>query len=317
MLREDLAKKHTVAFFRDSGDLVEKVLTAAAGFPRSPMEPEEKIDEKVDHSPDVGPLRWWQKHAKLIIAAIVVSVGLALVGGFLIYRKTRPNGPPPPPQPPIRREPWSARFTKAEKLDEHWDYPKGVWSTEAGDSFKANNQDEALVVKGQRMGIPKDLNGEVFDDFNASFKIRLKSKETRAAWVLRAQPDRLGGYLFELVHEGPDLTMYFWLYEKGSKRGDPLAKRTVRFGEWRDSQSFLIDVTVKANQFDYEITFDDDKRAGTSTVGNEWKPNFQVHPSNARWPTGTVGFISTDDTSVMRVEFIHVYPEAKASSSPL
>jgi hypothetical protein len=223
-----------------------------------------------------------------------------LFAAWKVYRKERAI-----PSAGEHFNEWVANFTKAEKLDDHWDYPRGMWSLEAGESVNKDPEDQALLVKGQQMGIPKDLNGEYFRNFTASFRIRFKSGGTRAAWVLRAQPDRQSGYLFELVQEGANLTMYFWIYEKGAKKGNPLKKELIPFGELREGKWLLIFVEVTDNRFDYEITFGDDNPDPRSNAGYVVKPTFQDNPANVRWPQGTIGFLVTDDTSVMRVEYVY------------
>src|SRR6185437_220636 len=200
---------------------------------------------------------------------------------------------------------WTANFTNAEKLSDNWDYQPGMWSLEPGEGVDKDPDNRALLVRGQQMGIPNDLNGDFFRNFSASFKIRFKNGGTRAGWVLRAQPDRLGGYLFELVQEGANLTMYFWIYEDGRKKGNPLGKELIPFGDLRKSKSLLIVVDVKDNRFDYEITFGDDNPDPRGNAGYQVKPTFQDNPANVRWPQGTIGFLVTDDSSVMRVEYVY------------
>lgn len=312
-LRQYLSKKHQIDTFDDCAQLTVAVAVAVANLKLPPPLPEPPPGPG-PIGPTGGERPFWKKHLKLTIgAAAVVVFALMSFAAYKIYRAYWPTvrvGPIVNP-PKIRVNDWEARFTKSEKLDDHWHYPKGMWSTEPGDLVNINNDDEALLVKGQEMGIPSDLNGEVFDDFSASFKIRFKSGGTRAAWVLRAQPDRAGGYLFELVQEGADLNLYFWIYEQGRKKGHPLKKKPIPFGEVHEYNPLFIDVVVKGNKFEHSIVFGNDIEPDKPPAGYEVTEDFQDDPSNVRWPWGTIGFLVTDDTSVMRVEYVSVSPEPK------
>jgi hypothetical protein len=239
-----------------------------------------------------------------------VSVLLVSLAYGIVYWHKKPEIKPPI----VRLNDWSARFNKAEKLEEHWQYPKGFWSTEAGELSDSNQDDQALLVRGQEMGIPSDLDGKVFRNFRAVFKVRFKTGAERAAWVLRAQPDRAGGYLFELVREGPNLFLYSWIYERQQK-GEKLGQYLVPFGKLRETKSLSIDVVVDDYKFNYNIKFADDQpdgqnRLGEPTSGEMVVKNLEIKddPDNVRWPFGTIGFLVTDDKSVMRVESIYVYP---------
>jgi hypothetical protein len=185
----------------------------------------------------------------------------------------------------------------------------GAGNDNANQSDTKNAQDDlALLVRGQQMGIPKDLDGKVFCNFRSTFKVRFKNGGSRAAWVLRAQPDKAGGYLFELVQEGADLYLYGWVYD-GRKKAETLgSKQKIPFGQLRETKALFIDVEVKDNVFSYEITFEDDQPDEDSNVGQKVNAEFKDNPSKVRWPCGAVGFMVTDDVSVMRVESIYVYP---------
>lgn len=293
-LRERLSQDHVVSFFTDCNDLATKVSVAASHFPKN-QEPESVPSPAVPLAPTPRPWKWY---AKLSTGAILAFFVLGLFAAVMVYRKGAVTSGEHFNQ-------WAANFTNAEKLNDHWDYPPGMWSLEPGEGVDKDPDNRALLVKGQQMGIPNDLNGDFFRNFSASFKIRFKSGGTRAAWVLRAQPDRLGGYLFELVQEGANLTMYFWIYEDGRKKGNPLGKELVPFGDLRESKSLLIVVDVKDNRFDYEITFGENPPDPQGNAGFQVKPTFQDNPANVRWPQGTIGFLVTDDSSVMRVEYVY------------
>jgi hypothetical protein len=193
-------------------------------------------------------------------------------------------------------------------LDEHWNYPKGKWSTEPGDDVELEPNDEALLVKGPEMGIPSDLGGEVFYDFRASFKIRFKQGGTRAAWVLRAQNDRMAGYLFELVRDETNLTLYGWVYERG-QRVRQLTSHSIPFGELRETNPLFIEAVVKGNELNHTIRLGDDQFDPESpkNVGNELTAPFKDGSGEPQWPYGTIGFLVTDDTSVMVVEYVNIY----------
>jgi Domain of unknown function (DUF4062) len=298
-LRRNLANNHMVSFFKNCEEFPNVVKDA--------------ISKALDDSLDEPSI--WERYAKLIIGIIAVVFVLALFIAYqMFYRKKSVDGPPignGNAQPKERVNEWTADFTKAEKLDDHWHYPKGMWSTEPGELVNLNKDDEALLVKGQEMGIPSDLNGEVFCDFRAVFEIRFKTGGTSAAWVLRAQPDRASGYLFELVQEGADLTFRFWIYEHGKKQGHPLKSQPISSGKLSESNSLYIDVVVTGNKFDYVITFGDDEPDENTKVGYPVKVDFLDDPSNVRWPCGTIGFLMTDDTSVMRVESVSIEPHPK------
>lgn len=307
-LRQYLSKKHLIDSFDDCAQLTVAVAVAVANLKPPPSllpGPEPPGPEPPD------PLTFWERHPKLIIGAASVVFALMLFIAYKIYRAYWPTVTIVE-QPRIRVNDWEAQFTKSEKLDDHWSYPKGAWSTEPGELVNKEKTDEALLVKGQEMGIPSDLNGEVFDDFRAIFKIRFKSGGTRAAWVLRAQPDRAGGYLFELVQAGDDLTLYFWIYEQGRKKGDhPRGKQSIPFKELHEYNSLVIDVVVKGNKFEHIIAYGNDAEPRKPPAGYKVPANFQDDPANVRWLWGTIGFLVTDDTSVMRVEYVSVYPEPK------
>ncbi len=295
-LRADLSKRHWTAEFGDPVELSLAVVTAANSFRRR---------------------RFVKRLAKVITGSVVVIV-LAAVVWFLYPYLNRSNDEPPVNNSnvgapvDIRFNDWTARFTKSEKLEEHWIYPK-LWSTEPGELAATNSDDEALLVKGQEMGIPNDLGGKQFKNFRAVFKIRFKSGSEKAAWVLRAQADRAGGYLFQLAPDGNRLYLSGWIYDRKQK-GESLGTHPVPFGRFRESKSLTIDVVVEDNRFNYNITFVDDQpqeqiepdepQSGDLVVKNlEFKDN----PNKVLWPLGTIGFKLTDDTSVMRVESVHVY----------
>lgn len=242
-----------------------------------------------------------------MLAAAVAVVALA-GASYLAYRYYWHREPEPPP-PPARADDWEARFNKAEPLDEHWLYPKGVWGTEPGDEVPEGvPNDEALLVKGREMGIPIDLGGEAFYDFTASFKIRFKPGTTRVAWVLRAQADRAGGYLFELVQNGVELTLYGWVYELG-KKARPLRSHSIPFGELSETSPLFIEVVAKGNEFNHTLRLGNDLRDPIPNEGRTVNASFKDGSGKGRWPYGVIGFVGTDDASVMKVEYVKVYVE--------
>ena len=296
-LRNHLTKTHSINFFNDPGELAEAVLTSVAGFPRSetaPIETPARTEIAKPISPAARP--FWKTHAKLILGIAATLLSLFIV--CVIYVTSAPRE---------RVNNWSALFTKAEKLDDHWRYPKGMWATEPGDSIDLDKDDEALLVKGQEMGIPMDLDGKVFYNFWAEFKVRFKPGATKGAWVLRAQPDRASGYLFELGQEGSNLFLSGWIYEQKTK-AESLGRHLLPFGLLRESQTLFVSVKVEDNKFNYAITFDDDEGDDGPNVGRKEIVHFQDEPSGLRWPHGTIGFLETDDSSVMRVEYVYIYP---------
>ena len=261
---------------------------------------------------------FWKRHAtKLILGVLAV----ALVAAFAAYKIWIPSKPTKTASPTESFNDWSDPFTKAQKLEDHWQYPKGIWTTEPGEratnkveGLPVDNDDEALLVRGQEMGIPSDLGGKVFRNFRAVFRVRFKNGGQRIAWVLRAQPDRAGGYIFELVREGGHLFLYSWIYEQKQKTEQLGSKKEIPFGKFRESQSWLIDVIVQDNKFDYNIKFSDDLGNDPNELapksGEAVVKNLEItdDPNNIRWPWGTIGFLVTDDSSVMRVESVYVYP---------
>ncbi len=296
-LRERLSKRHWIEEFVDCPELKEAVLIAANRVRRK---------------------RWWRKYAKVIFGAVALVglvVTLLFAYSYWVKRPGRPieNKSEAGLNDIVRLNDWAARFIKSEKLEEHWTYPKEFWSTEPGEMAATNTDDEALLVRGQEMGIPNDLDGKQFQNFRALFKIRFKNGSEKAAWVLRAQPDQKGGYLFQLEQEGTTLFLSGWIYDRKQK-GESLGKYPVRFGKIRESKSLTIDVVAQENSFSYDIKFGDDQpdkqidpeepNSGAFVVQNL---RFEDHPNHVRWPLGTIGFKSTDDTSVMRVEYVYVY----------
>lgn len=304
-LRVELSKKHWTAEFGDPVELSLAVVTAANQFEDTPAWRR-------------AIRRFWKGHAKAIIG-IAVFLVLAALAVLLFAQLIKPR------QPPLWVNDWAARFNTSEKLEKHWTFPEGLWRTEPGELAdnkqlaenkelaEDNENDEALLVKGQEMGIPNDLDGKQFQDFRAVFKIRFKSGSEKAAWVLRAQADRKGGYLFQLAPDGNRLFLSGWIYDQEHK-GESLGSHPVPFGKFRETKSLTIDVVVQANSFSYDIKFVDDQpdkqidpgepKSGKLVVENlEFKDN----PNNVRWPLGTIGFMLTDDTSVMRVEYVYVY----------
>ncbi len=287
-LRRSLSKKLMVGFFKNLKEFTEKV--------------EKAVSETLDDS--AHKRKFWERYAKLILCLAIAFV-LALFTAYRIYLAYWPRE---------YINDWAARFTKAENLDDHWDYPKGMWSTEPGQMVGTNKDDEALLVKGQEMGVPNDLGDKVFYDFKASFKVRFKGDSIRMAWVLRAQRDKASGYLFELRQEDADLFLYGWIYERKHEVESLGKKRipfNIPFGELRESKGLRVNVSVVDNKFDYVITFEDDKPDGKSIAGQPFVVDFKDDPSNVRWPWGTIGFLVRGTGDVMRVEYVYVYPLPK------
>jgi hypothetical protein len=301
-LRQYLSKKYVIDSFDDCAQLTVAVAVAVARLklpsppPKPPPGPEPP-----------GPLRFWERYRR-----IALGIAASLLILFIAYGIYRIYWPPVPTEicPRERVKEWRAFIIKAEKLDDFWEYPKGMWTTEPGDSPDLYKDDEALLVKGREMGVPRDLDGKTFYNFynfKASFRVRFKSGGTRGAWVLRAQQDKASGYLFELAQEGANLFLYGWIYEQ-NRKGETLGRELLPFKLLQESQTLFVDVTVVDNRFDYEITFDDDKAPNAPGVAEPDKRHFQDDPSAVRWRCGTLGFLETDDTSVMRIEEVHIYP---------
>ncbi|MDT5268339.1 MAG: hypothetical protein QOH49_525 [Acidobacteriota bacterium] len=264
--------------------------------------------------------RFWKRGRWRIAAAAVVLAAVTFIG-YQVYLSYRPAE---------RRNPWSAIFNKSEKLNEHWDYPKDSWTTVPGEGtvidpdtqeminsgqkvdVTVNKDDEALLVKGREMGVPGDLGGKVFYDFKADFKVRFKSGSVKGAWVLRAQRDRQSGYLFELTQEGESLFLSGWIYERGQK-GENLGREKLPFSLLRETQSISVDVTAKGNQFLYKLTYEDIESDDNRAEGSPLDYSFKDDPKNVRWTWGTFGLLIPDDTSVMLIEYLYIYPLPRAT----
>ena len=300
-LRSHLTKEHTVAFFRDPGELAEAVLTAVAGFPRSDKSAVAKAETTGVEHPIIppAPVPFWKRHIRLILG-VIIAVLVVSLSAYLIRRSSQPVAQPAPPE---RVNSWEARFTK--KLDDQWQYPKDAWDTEPGEVTVGDKDALALLVKGRGMGIPRDLGDQVFYDFRAVFKIRFK-QGIGAAWVLRAQPDRQSGYLFEINKRGATLYLSGWVYD-GNQRGKNLADEALPFKCCEITQGLLIQAIVRNNRIEYTITFEDD-REDLSQAGDDVTPKFLIGESDFHWRWGTFGFLGTEDGSVMKVESLSINP---------
>jgi len=295
-LRHELSQRHVVGFFRDANELTTKVSVAVSRVGRGQVDLRAEPIHVAPTPP--GPTRrswrWYVAAAVTMLVLILLSYGLKIA-----YQSRRSE---PPPE---RLNQWDARFTK--KLDDQWVFPRGVWDTEDGEATRADKDAQALLVKGSEMGIPNDLGDEAFYNFSAVFTIHFK-EGIGAAWVLRAQPDRKSGYLFEIDKRGASLFLTGWIYDGGQKR-KKLREELLPFVCCGSGQGLLVEVTVKDNKFDYQITFQDETNDDPKSQAGEFVYcTFQVGASDYHWKWGTFGFLGNENGSVTKVESLSIRP---------
>jgi MinD-like ATPase involved in chromosome partitioning or flagellar assembly len=270
-------------------------------------------------------LRRW-----LIRAVVASSMLILLLSVYLLGFQREPTlimlGIWPNPY----STPWSDEFLIGTANNEPnaklWDYPKGQWKIVRGEGLSSD--DGALLVEGDSWGVLNNLGANAFYDFTAEFKVGFQ-QGTRAAWVIRAQPDKQRGYVFELERRGEVLYLSGWAYLGDDKRplprlwfGNPesghnqlpspseLGNQLPLYGPFYMVDAFYIEATVKDFEFQYCITLHTGMMPAAKddrpSVGNEYCVSFTDEGRFFRY--GNMGILETDANSQMRVEFWRASP---------
>ncbi|HJQ30961.1 MAG TPA: DUF4062 domain-containing protein [Pyrinomonadaceae bacterium] len=296
-LRKGLKTDHLVKFFNNRQELEAEVNYAVAAIADKLGGKKEPPPEQ---QPPPTPVRppFWKRHAKLLLAAAALVAVIVPTAAYLLK---------PIYLPPAYPKERIYDFPISYNLRENWDVPE-AWRLDAGEG---DERDGALLVKSTRMGMPKDLDGKVFYDFKAEFKVRF-IEGSRVAWVLRAQPDGQSGYLFEIECRGGTQHIGGWVLEN-NQRGRALYhdKDVLNFSRCCDPKDALkVVVTATGYEFNYDFKFqtDEDSPHAYDEETNARPDDVKFEDGNSTFRRGSFGLSETDDVSVMKVEHLYLYP---------
>lgn len=349
-LRQSLATKHQVGFFKNSDDLTKRVMAAVArfvdekgktageetqtdgggqgsedvnvGVPRSldvTMEAGD-ISEVVSPTADETPLptpakpRLW-KWFGLAASSLVV---LGLVLAWIIRGSGGDPLPNKPDEYPTEKK-YDFLISEKDALGEMWNLNPGKWDLKKSEGEGEDQNDGALLIKGNQMATPKDLGPKVFYDYQADFKVRFESGD-KAAWVLRAQPDAQSGYLFELRKAKGTVFINGWILKNNRTLGPPLpGGKTLRYStccQPTDALSVvasIIDTPADGTHIKCHFAMESD--FGHSTEDTFKTDEAEIIDSEYTFKSGSVGLLVTDGiternstNSVMRVEYVYLTP---------
>ncbi|HKQ73601.1 MAG TPA: toll/interleukin-1 receptor domain-containing protein [Blastocatellia bacterium] len=190
----------------------------------------------------------------------------------------------------------------------YWDYPEGRWKI-IHDSTSEEQHAGVLLVNGPSWGGRNDLgHGEALFNFWVRFWVNFNTG-SKAGWVLRAQQDKMRGYVFELEKRGSELFLNGWVYtDKGkAPMGNTPDNRLRLSGPFSAEDYFEITATVENYRFQHALVIKsskitDDKGKLRENVN---KPPYIVTPfddSNETFPFGNVGFFAPSGNDQILVD---------------
>lgn len=324
-LRDELCRDKTVRFFRNHNDLATQVsVTVAKRFPviEPDTDPPPPGPSPTPQPPQPSSQPWWRKQYALAALALIVFVSFAYI--ISKYWMSGKSTTQELEEYPTKRD-YDFYLWEKDRLSERWDFPPGQWSLEKGEG--ENEDDAALLVKGNQMGIPKDLGNKVFRNYRAEFKVLFKEGD-KVAWVLRAQSDKQSGYLFELRREYGKLFIKGWILKNNQLAGDLPGDKPLEYSVkcCKPTDGLRVVVNVLGTDFDYEITFERGDEEDTEEGGTSAKAVFV--DSSATFKAGSFGLLVTDGitpwatspATVMKVEYVSLTPlpsgQSAAGASP-
>jgi len=230
-------------------------------------------------------------------------------------RKVTP--PPPPPAFPGWEEDFIIDQLPAVWNATQWDYPRDQWGVERGEGDSPS--DYALLVRGSGVGLRKVESS----DFRLQFRARLVSGK-KIAWLIRAQPDKIGGYVFELEQRGPILdekgrthcNYYLNGYlRRSNAHMQPLGEpKHVPLLDCCSSKqdAFEFCIQVRGSRFHHTLRHFSKEVLCEATVGDAVTLGFE--DGAGTFDRGAVGFLQTDPGGVTKIE--HVYVSALSGNTP-
>jgi hypothetical protein len=297
----------------------------------------------------VPPIPWprWL----LVLAALVLTAC-----GLAYYRYTHPPKQRLAMPALFKGREWSDFFMTQQALSDNWDPPPG-WEVRPvalpqppGDpninvapmpGVTPASTKGALIVAGDKMGTPHDKNHTfiALDDFDAEFKVRFEQGAKRISWVLRAQPDREGGYLFELENRDDKLYLSGCVYDGNQTVGclDDTGKRrwlqpTPSDGKLGilsccvEGDALHINVAVRGFDFKYTFKLEPDPvtvvqhgaqapaHSGRKDEAVEYPISFS--DGERTFEQGGFGLLETKSGALMRVDFVRIFPKPRGDASP-